>query len=74
MRNHLAPFNDGYSYILMCIDVFSRYAFAVPVKDKRGLTVLAAFGKICRSYTQHVAHGSRIGILERVSTRGFPRE
>jgi hypothetical protein len=25
MRN-LAPFNDGYSYILTCIDVFSRYA------------------------------------------------
>jgi transposase InsO family protein len=45
MRN-LAPFNDGYSYILTCIDVFSRYAFAVPVNDKRGLTVSAAFGKI----------------------------
>ena len=28
MRN-LASYNDGYSYILTCIDVFSRYAFAV---------------------------------------------
>jgi hypothetical protein len=45
MRN-LASFNDGYSYILTCIDVFSRYAFVVPVKDKRGLAVSAAFGKI----------------------------
>jgi L-rhamnose mutarotase len=45
MRN-LASSNDGNSYILTCIDVFSRYAFAVPVKDKRGSTVAAAFEKI----------------------------
>jgi hypothetical protein len=38
--------NDGNSYILTCIDVFSRYAFAGPVKDKRGSTVAAAFEKI----------------------------
>lgn len=45
MRN-LSFRNDGYSYILVCIDVFSRYAFAIPVKDKRGMTVAAAFEKI----------------------------
>ncbi len=45
MRN-LASYNDGYSYILTCIDVFSRYAFAEAIKDKRGLSVSAAFEKI----------------------------
>mgnify|MGYP003413297546 FL=1 len=30
MRN-LCPYNDGFCYILTCIDVFSRYAFAVPI-------------------------------------------
>jgi transposase InsO family protein len=45
MRN-LVSHNDGYAYILTCIDVFSRYAFAVPVKDKRGSTVANAFEKI----------------------------
>lgn len=45
MRN-LASYNGGHSYILTCIDVFSRYAFAVPVKDKRGATVATAFEKI----------------------------
>jgi transposase InsO family protein len=45
MRNS-ASSNDGNSYILTCIDVFSRYAFAMPVKDKRGSTVAAAFEKI----------------------------
>jgi hypothetical protein len=50
MRN-LASFNNGYSYILTCIDVLSRYAFAVPVKDKRGLNVSVAFGKITAERT-----------------------
>jgi hypothetical protein len=45
MRN-LTSRNDGYAYILTCVDVFSRYAFAVPVKDKRGPTVADAFERI----------------------------
>ena len=45
MRN-LASYNDGFAYILTCIDVFSRYAFAEAVKDKRGSTVANAFEKI----------------------------
>ena len=42
----MTSYNDGHSYILTCIDVFSRYAFAVPIKDKRGSTVAVAFEKI----------------------------
>jgi hypothetical protein len=45
VRN-LVPYNDGYSYILTCIDVFSRFAFAVPIKNKRGVTVAAGFEEI----------------------------
>jgi hypothetical protein len=45
MRN-LSSYNDGFAYILTCIDVFSRYGFAEAVKDKRGSTVAAAFEKI----------------------------
>jgi hypothetical protein len=45
MQN-LASSNDGNSYILTCIDMFSRYAFAVPVKGERGSTGAAAFEKI----------------------------
>jgi transposase InsO family protein len=58
MRN-LASFNDGYSYILACIDVFSRYAFAVPVKDKRGLTVSAAFENIFADRTPNMLQTDR---------------
>lgn len=38
--------NDGYRYILTVIDVLSKYAWAVPLKDKTGSTVTAAFEKL----------------------------
>ncbi|GFU74645.1 uncharacterized protein TNCV_2648141 [Trichonephila clavipes] len=35
----LAEFNKGYKYLLTCIDLFSKFARAVPLKDKFGKTV-----------------------------------
>lgn len=40
--------NDGHKYILTAIDLFSRYAFAIPIKDKQGNTVLAGIKKILK--------------------------
>src|SRR6266436_5809779 len=38
--------NQGYKYILTVIDLLSKYAYAVPLKDKRGKTVKTAFIKL----------------------------
>jgi transposase InsO family protein len=38
--------NDGYKFLLTCIDVFSKYAWAVPLKNKSGKTVTEAFNSI----------------------------
>lgn len=38
--------NDGFKYILNAIDVFSRFAYAIPLKSKNASDVLAAFKKI----------------------------
>lgn len=38
--------NRGYKYILTIIDCFSKYAFAVPLKNKSGKTVAEALEKI----------------------------
>ena len=35
--------NDEYRYLLTVIDVFSRYAWARPLKSKTGVSVAAAF-------------------------------
>ena len=42
----LSPFNDGMRYILTCIDVFSKRAWAVPVRTKSARDVTEAFEKI----------------------------
>lgn len=42
----LAPYNDGYKYLLTCIDILSKYAWAVPLKDKSSASIQKAFEKI----------------------------
>ena len=39
----LSPFNDGMRYLLTCIDVFSKRAWAVPLRTKSGREVSEAF-------------------------------
>ena len=41
-----ANVNNGYRYLLTIIDLFSRYAWAVPLKDKTGATITAAFRQV----------------------------
>ena len=38
--------NKGYKYILMVIDVFSKYGWAEPLKNKTGVEIIRAFAKI----------------------------
>ena len=42
-------FNDGYRYLLVCIDVFSKYAWVVPLKNKTGPSLVQAFKIILSS-------------------------
>ena len=42
----LAEYNKGYHFILTVIDLFSRYAWARPLKSKHGKEVAAAFKDI----------------------------
>ena len=38
--------NKGVKYLLCTIDLFSKYAFVVPLKDKKGASVVEGFKKI----------------------------
>ena len=42
----LSKYNKGITYLLCGIDFFSKYAWVVHLKDKRGITVVNAFQKI----------------------------
>ena len=41
-------FNQGFRFLLCVIDIFSKYAWAVPLKDKKGITVTNVFQKILK--------------------------
>ena len=42
----LSKKNKGIKYLLCAIDLFSKYAFVVPLKDKKGISIVNAFNKI----------------------------
>ncbi|GFT35797.1 uncharacterized transposon-derived protein F54H12.3 [Trichonephila clavipes] len=44
----LSQYNNGYKYLLTCIDVFSKYAWAIPLRDKKSKSILKGFEKIFR--------------------------
>ena len=45
---YYARANKGYKYILMIIDIFSKYGWAIPLKTKTGLEVSKAFEDLWR--------------------------
>ena len=45
----LSKSNDKHRYLLCTIDVFSKYAWVVPIKDKTGKTLVIAFKSVLKS-------------------------
>ena len=39
-------FNKGIKYLLCVIDLFSKYAFVLPLKDKKGISIVNAFQSV----------------------------
>ena len=42
----LSKYNKGIKYLLCAINFSSKYAWVVPLKDKRGITIVNALQKI----------------------------
>ena len=42
----ISKYNKGIRYLLCAIDLFSKYAFVIPLKDKIGTTIANAFQSI----------------------------
>ena len=41
----ISKFNKGFRFLLCIIDIFSKYAWVVPLKDKKGVSIVNAFHK-----------------------------
>ena len=44
----LSKYNKGIRYLLCVIDIFSKYAWVVPLKNKRGVSIVKAFQSILK--------------------------
>ena len=49
--------NKGIKYLLCAIDLYSKYAFAILLKDKKGISVVNAFNKIIKNQENQIKYG-----------------
>ena len=42
----ISKFNKGFRFLLCVIDIYSKYAWVIHLKDKKGITITNAFQEI----------------------------
>lgn len=55
----IKTYNKGYCFLVVCIDVFSRFAHVEPVKNKRADTVALAFAKITQRHSPWILYSDK---------------
>ena len=48
----ISKFDKGNRFLLCVIDIFGKYAWVFPLKDKKGITIANAFQKILDDSTR----------------------
>ena len=48
----IRKFNKGFRYLLCVINIYSKYAWVIPLKDKKGITITNAFQKILNGFNR----------------------
>ena len=44
----ISKFNKGFRFLLCVIDIFSNYGWVVPLKDKKGVSIINEFQSILK--------------------------
>ena len=45
----ISKYNNGIKYLLCLIGIFSKYSWVIPLKDKKGVTIVNTFQKTLNS-------------------------
>ena len=53
----ISKFNKGIGFLLCVIDIFSKYAWIIPLKDKKDTIITNAFQKILNLITDQTKYG-----------------
>ena len=48
----ISKFNKGSRFLLCVIDIYSKYAWVVPLKDKKGIAITNVFQKILNEFNR----------------------
>ena len=48
----ISEFHKRYKFLLCVLDIYSKYAWANPLKDKKGITITNAFQKVLDETSQ----------------------
>ena len=54
----ISKFNIGFRFSLCAIDIFTKYVWVVPLKDKKVLVLLMLFKKYYIKIENQIKHGS----------------
>ena len=52
----ISKFNKGFRFLLCVFDIFSKYGSFVPLKDKKGVTIVNAFLKVLDDSNKRQSH------------------
>ena len=44
----ISKFNEGFKFLLCVIDIYSKYVCVVPLKDKKGVSIVNAFQSVLK--------------------------
>ena len=49
----ISKFNKGFRFLLCVVDIFNKYVWVVPLKDKNGVSIVNAFQIFLRSLKEN---------------------
>ena len=49
----LSKYNNGIRFLLCVIDIFCKYAWVVPLKDKKGVSIATVFQRILNNQIEN---------------------
>ena len=55
----LSKYNKEIKYLLCAINLFSKYAWVIPMKDKKGISIVNAFKKLISEKSEAESKGQR---------------
>ena len=60
----ISKYNKGFRFLLSVIDIFSKYAWVVPLKDKKGITITNRFQKNLKNL---IENQTKYGLIKEVN-------